>query len=76
METDLEIMLKQDPVEGRQRETKGDLEIMLEQDPVERRQRETHGDRPGNHVGTGSSRRLTKGDKWRQTWKSCWNRIQ
>ena len=45
-------MLEQDPVEGRQRETK--VEIMLEQDPVEGRQRETNGDRPGNHVGTKS----------------------
>ena len=53
-----------------------DLEIMLEQDPVQGRQRETHGDRPGNHVGTGSSRRETQGDTWRQTWKSCWNKIQ
>ena len=52
METDLEIMLEQDPVEGRPMET--DLEIMLEQDPVEGRQRETNGDRPGNHVGTKS----------------------
>ena len=48
-----------------------DLDIMLEPDPIEGRQRETNGDRPGNHVGTGSSRRETKGDKWRQTWKSC-----
>ena len=55
METDLEIMLEQDPVEGRQRETNGDKPgIMLEQDPVEGRQRETNGDRPGNHVGTKS----------------------
>ena len=31
---------------------------MLEQDPVEGKQRE-----PGNHVGTGSSRRETNGDR-------------
>ena len=37
------------------------LEIMLEHDAVEGRQTETNGDRPGNHVGTGSSRRETKG---------------
>ena len=67
METDLEIMLEQDPiegrqmetdlesVEGRQRETNGDRPgIMLEQDPVEGRQRETKEDRSGNHVGTKS----------------------
>ena len=36
MDTDLEIMLEQDPVEGRQMET--ELEIMLEQDPVEGKQ--------------------------------------
>ena len=44
-----------------------DLETMLEQDPVEGRQRGTNGDRPGNHVGTGPSKRETKGDKWRET---------
>ena len=93
-ETKVEIMLEQDPVEGRQRETNGDrpgimleqdpvegrqretkVEIMTKQDPVEGRQRETKGDKAGNHVGTGSSRRETKGDKWRQTWKSCWNKV-
>ena len=48
-----------------------DLEIKLKQDPVEGGQRKTHGDRPGNHVGIGIgfSRRETKGDKWRQTWR-------
>ena len=45
-------MTKQDPVEGRQRET--NLEIMTKQDPVEGRQRETKEDRPGNHVVTKS----------------------
>ena len=64
-------MTKQDPVEGRQRETNGDRPgIMLEQDPVEGRQRETNGDEGGNHDETGSSRRETKGDKGRQRWKS------
>ena len=54
-------MLEQDPVEGRQRETNADRPgIMLEQDPVEGRQRERQ---TWNHVGTGSSRRETKGDK-------------
>ena len=39
-------MTKQDPVEGRQRETNGDRPgIMSEQDPVEGRQRETNGDK-------------------------------
>ena len=52
MEADLEIMLEEDPVEGRQMET--DLEIMTKQDPVEGRQRETKEDRPGNHVVTKS----------------------
>ena len=60
-------MTKQDPVEGRQRETKEDkhdetrsskretnLEITTKQDPVEGRQRETNEDRPGNHVITKS----------------------
>ena len=45
-------MTKQDPVEGRQRET--NLEITTKQDPVEGRQRETKEDRPGNHVVTKS----------------------
>ena len=36
---ELESMTKQDPVEGRQRET--NLEIMIELDPVEGRLRET-----------------------------------
>ena len=58
-------MTKQDPVEGRQRET--NLEIRTKQDPVEGRQRgedkhdetrssrrETKGDKPGNHVVTKS----------------------
>ena len=92
METDLEIMLEQDPVEGRQRETNGDRPGNHVGTGSSRREtngdrpgnhvgtgssrRETNGDRPGNHVGTGSSRRETKGDQWRQTWKSCWNRIQ
>ena len=48
---ELEIMMKQDPVEGRQRETTDEtrssrretnLEIMTKQDPVEGRQRETN----------------------------------
>ena len=51
-------MLEQDPVEGRQRETK--VEIMTKQDPIQKgdKWRQTW-----NHVGTGSSRRETKGDK-------------
>ena len=71
-------MLEQDPVEGRQRETKveimtkqdpiqkGDKGIMLEQDLVEGRQRET------------KVEIMTKQDRveGRQRWKSCWNRIQ
>ena len=36
---------------------------MLEQDPVEGRQRETKENRSGNHVGTGSNRRETNGDR-------------
>ena len=45
-------MTKQEPVEGRQRET--NLQIMTKQDPVEGRQRETKEDKPGNHVVTKS----------------------
>ena len=45
-------MTKQDPVEGRQRET--NLEITTKQDPVEGRQRETKEDKSGNHVVTKS----------------------
>ena len=74
METDLAIMFEQDLGEGRQMET--DLVITLEQDPVEGRQRETNGDRPAHHVGTGTNRRETKGDTWKQTWKQCWNKLQ
>ena len=44
-----------------------DLETTSKQDPVEGRGRETNGDKPGNPTGTVSSRRETKGDKWRQT---------
>ena len=63
-------MTKQDPVEGRKRETNREimtkqdpvegrqretnLEITTKQDPVEGRQRETKEDRPGNHVVTKS----------------------
>ena len=53
-------MTKQDPVEGRQRET--NLEIRSKQGPVEGRQRETKEDK---HDETRSSRRETKGDKGR-----------
>ena len=67
METDLEIMLKQDPV-GKQKETNGDRPGNHVGKGSTRR--ETNGDRPGNHVGTGSCTRKTKGDKWRQTSKS------
>ena len=69
-------MTKQDPVEGRQRETK--VEIMTKQDPVEGRQRETNGDRPGimlEQDPVEGRQRETNGDKWRQTWKSCWNKV-
>ena len=45
-------MTKQDPVEGRRRET--NPEIVTKQDPVEGRQRETKEDRPGNNVVTKS----------------------
>ena len=63
-------MTKQDPVEGRHRETnleimtkqdpvegrhrETNLEFMTKQDPVEGRQRETKEDKPGNHVVTKS----------------------
>ena len=77
METYLEIMLEQDPVEGRQRETNGDRPANhVGTGPSRRETKRESGDRPGNHVGTGSSKRETKRDKWRQTWKSSWNRIQ
>ena len=52
METDLEIMLEQDPIEGKQMET--DPEIMLKQDPVEGRQMETDLEVMLEHVGTKS----------------------
>ena len=49
--SNLEIMTKQKPVEGRRRET--NLEIMTKRDQVE----------GGNHDETEISRRETKGDK-------------
>ena len=57
-------MTKQDPVEGRQRETKGDKGGNHDETGSSRR--ETKGDKwrqTWNHVGTGSSRRETNGDK-------------
>ena len=55
-------MTKQDPIEGRQRETKED-----KHDETRSSRRETKGDKPGNHDETRSSRRETKGDKGRST---------
>ena len=82
-------MTKQEPVEGRQRETKegrpGSDVVTKSVSLQELRtlsaeavwgKRETNGDRPGHHVGIGSSRRETKGNEWRHTWKLYWNRIQ
>ena len=51
-------MLEQDPVEGRQRETKVQIN-----DETGLSRRETKGDKGGNHEETGSNRRETKGDK-------------
>ena len=55
-------MTKQDPEEGRQRET--NLEITTKEDPIEGRQRLT---KEAKHDETRSSRREPKGDKERQT---------
>ena len=67
--------MKQSPVEGRQKETKGDKPGNHDKTKSrEGRQRETNleittkqdpveGDKPENHEGTRSSRRETKGDK-------------
>ena len=53
-------MTKQDPVEGRQRETKEDKPANHYETGSSRR--ETKGDKPGNHDETRSNRTM-KGDK-------------